>query len=86
MKIIKTDVKKMFPQKTYEKMLQIVKNEFVYDNPFRQKFEDICDLNSIDKMNRWFGYYQKQGEIMGLWTLEEIKEWVRNEKIGDNNV
>ena len=73
------EYKMRFPQKTYEKMLKVVKNEFVYDNPFRLKFEAINDLKDIDKKNRWFGYYQKQGEIMCLWTLGWIRESVRNE-------
>lgn len=33
-----------------------------------------------DKFNRWFGYYQKVGEIDGLWDLSVIVNMVRDEK------
>lgn len=61
-----------FPWNTYEKMLKIVKNELVYDNPFRRKFESIHDLRNIDKMNRWFGYYQKMGKDGEIVMSNEI--------------
>ncbi len=28
------------------------------------------------KANRWFGYYQKVGEDLGLWSLEEVNRWI----------
>jgi len=69
-----------FPQKTYEVMRHKVRERFFSRDPFRLLFEDINSLKDDDKKNRWFGYYQKQGEFLGLWTLEEIIESVRNEK------
>lgn len=69
----------MFPQKTYEVMRQKVRERYFTGDFFRKKFEEIYHLKDIDKKNRWFGYYQNQGERMGLWSLEEIRESVRNE-------
>ena len=69
----------MFPQKTYEKMLKIIKLSWLYRDLFWYKFVEIDDLDNDDKKNRWFGYYQKQGEFLELWTLEEVREWIRNE-------
>jgi hypothetical protein len=44
------------------------------------KLLEISVLDDINKMNRWFGYYQKVGEDLGLWTLEDVINWVRREK------
>ena len=81
----------MFPQKTLDLMIKKAKNKLesyiFFDNVGPKKYielisklKEIKDLKNIDKMNRWFGYYQKVGEDMVLWTLEEVKKWVRDEK------
>jgi len=69
----------MFPQKTYEKMLQIIQSRIPRGTIYK-KWLEINFLMGKDKKNRWFGYYQKLGEDIGLWTLEEVKKWVRDEK------
>ena len=71
---------KRFPQKTYEKMLEIVRDIYFIDNDFRLRFEEINVLDDDNKKNRWLGYYQRVGEELALWTLEDVKKWVREEK------
>ena len=68
----------MFPYKTYEQMIDIVKD--LPDCEFKQKLLYIDKIKDIDKKNRWFGYYQHGGEIMGLWTKAWVIEEVREEK------
>jgi len=69
----------MFPQKTYEKMIKILKKD-MFAKYIYKKFTEIANLSNIDKKNRWFGYYQRVGEEIGLWTLQEVRDWVREER------
>ena len=64
----------MFPQKTYKKMLNLVNYALNSGVKFCRKFAEIDNIKDVDKKNRWFGYYQKVGEDIGLWTLEEVRK------------
>jgi len=44
------------------------------------KLLEMKDFTDDDKFNRWFGYYQRVGEELGLWALDEVIQWVREEK------
>ncbi len=71
----------MFPWKTYKQMVDICKD--LPDGEFKKKLLHIGEMTGIenmDKRNRWFGYCQKGGEIMGLWTLDWVIEQIREEK------
>ena len=68
----------MFPQKTYEQMVDICKD--LPDCEFKRKLLHIDEIKFTDKKNRWFGYCQHAGEIMGLWMLDWVIEQVREEK------
>ena len=71
-----------FPIKTLEKMIGLCQCNLLHYGVvnLKDKLQEITKLNNIDKQNRWFGYYQHVGEVLGLWTLEEISQWVRDEK------
>jgi hypothetical protein len=43
------------------------------------------EMYDQDKKNRWFGYCQCLGEQLGIWTLEEIINKVKEEFHSDDN-
>ena len=66
----------VFPIKTLEWMIDtVIKGSYIHG-----KLLEIMKLGDYNKMNRWFGYYQKHGENMKYWTLDEIIVKVRNER------
>lgn len=44
------------------------------------KLAEISRMKDINKMNRWFGYYQRVGEEHLNWTLDDIIDKVREER------
>jgi hypothetical protein len=68
----------IFPAFTLNKMIAIANLNHAHS--LTNKLLEISVLDDINKMNRWFGYYQKVGEDLGLWTLEDVINWVRREK------
>jgi len=69
----------IFPAFTLNKMIEIA-NASHQHQELVNKLLEIATLEDNNKMNRWFGYYQKVGEDLGLWTLDQIIQLVRNEK------
>ena len=67
-----------FPEKTFQLMNDIVKESG--DKRLLDKFKLINTFNDLGKKNRWFGYYQNEGEKLGYWTLNTIVVLVRAEK------
>lgn len=71
-----------FPYKTLDWMIELTKNKLkikVY-NDLHLKLIYIKKMTDINKMNRWFGYYQKVGQDLEFWTLDEIIKKVREER------
>lgn len=69
-----------FPIKTLHKMIAIAEAKKYCNLEFIAKLHEILTLNDVDKMNRWFGYYQAMGEYLKLWNLQDVITWVREEK------
>jgi hypothetical protein len=80
----------MFPEKTFEWMRLDVKHLIeidgltpgleLLDKKMRIAYSfGSVDLEQRDKKNRWFGYCQAYGELLGLWTLEEIIKKLKEE-------
>lgn len=82
----------MNPIRTLERMAAIVaarKVELAWSAQQREDLERIASkmkemqgFSDADKFNRWFGYYQRAGEELHLWTLDEVIGWVREERDG----
>lgn len=66
-----------FPEKTIEWM---VDRTLGCNSELHDKLLEAMQLKDFNKMNRWFGYYQRFGECEGYWSLDEIIEMVRNER------
>ena len=67
-----------FPIKTLQKMIDIAEGHG--EEHLANKLNEILTLGDVDKMNRWFGYYQCKMEERGYLTLDQIINWVRDEK------
>jgi hypothetical protein len=77
------------PRKTLEKMINIAIEKRAKSvgtihgqtrTSLASKLLEMRNFIDNDKFNRWFGYYQRVGEEMWLWTLEDIIAWVREER------
>jgi len=69
-----------YPTETTKKMIEIAENN--KDIWLADKFKWILSFpdEDNDKKNRLFGYYQHVGEDFGYWILNQVRDWVRDEK------
>jgi hypothetical protein len=79
-----------FPSETLNWMLDKAEHALAHEsiNPLNVptlvklilKLGDAGKQKTNDKKNRWFGYYQRVGEELGIWKLDDIKVLVRKER------
>lgn len=70
-----------FPHTTINHMIDIVrKNQYNDELLGKLRHIEFLETTDINKANRWFGYYQRVGEELGYWTLDDVIKWVREEK------
>lgn len=70
--------RKEFPEDTLKWMIEKSTSEPIMIDALNVTMDNY-KKGLIGKANRWFGYYQRIGEEMMLWTLKDIINKVREE-------